>query len=133
MRALFALAVMMAPAIACAECSMPADTAQPASNALAPRAVALAWSPSESSALSVDAVLAREAFARCAQQRLATGAEYQKRTEFDNSPYRFNMKPGQKLNAAEFEAWMASRGIRIVRAKAEPAASAADTAPVVAD
>jgi hypothetical protein len=40
---------------------------------------------------------------------------YQKRTEFDNSPYRYNMQAG-KLNAAEFEAWMASRGIRIVRA-----------------
>ncbi|HYE86565.1 MAG TPA: hypothetical protein VEA16_09435 [Vicinamibacterales bacterium] len=75
--------------------------------------------------LTVDDVLARE---RAAAQPPATDefAGYQKQTEFDNTPYRFNMKPGQKLSAAEFDAWMKARGIHIVRAKEEaPAAQEA--------
>ena len=138
MRAILVLGLMMFPAAAWADsCVAPAGAAAGAELALQPST--LAWAPAESSALSVDAVLAREAFRRCQQQRLAVGSGYQKQTEFDNTPYRFNMKPGQKLSAAEFEAWMASRGIRIVRAKAEttaptvaPAVSTV-TAPVVAD
>ena len=118
--------------MASAECALPANAALQPASALAPSPVSLAWSPTEVSELSVDAVLARDAFARCAKQRLVTSASYEKRTEFDNSPYRFNMKPGQKLNAAEFEAWMASRGIRIVRAKAD-AEAVPVSAPVVAE
>lgn len=42
-------------------------------------------------------------------------AGYQKKTEFDNTPYRFNAEKG--FTAAEFDAWMASRGIRIATGK----------------
>lgn len=42
-------------------------------------------------------------------------AGYQKKTEFDNTPYRFNAEKG--FTAAEFDAWMASRGIRIANGK----------------
>lgn len=91
--------------------------------------------------LSVDAVIARLRAQQCVPVASAADS-YTKRTEFDNTPYRFNMKPGQKLSAAEFDAWMESRGIRIVKAKAEaapvdptaatPAVAAPAVAPAVA-
>lgn len=138
MRALLVLGLMITPAAALADtCASPAGVAAGAE--LAPLSYTTSWAPAERSAVSVDAVLAREAFSRCQQQRLIAGNGYQKRTEFDNTPYRFNMKPGQKLSAEEFDAWMASRGIRIVRAKTDAvdptatAPAAAATAPVVAE
>lgn len=127
---------MIVPMAALADsCTSPSGAAAGAE--LAPQAFTTSWAPAERNAVSVDAVLAREAFSRCQQQSLIAANGYQKRTEFDNTPYRFNMKPGQKLSAAEFDAWMASRGIRIVRAKSEgtdtPAVAPAATAPVVAE
>ena len=77
-------------------------------------------SPNFTRGVTFDQMVAREEARRGA---LAQGG-YQKQTEFDNTPYRFNMKPGEKMSAEQFDAWMESRGIRIVRAKAEPAASA---------
>lgn len=74
-------------------------------------------------------VLERDAQAKADLAALQPGSGYQKQTEFDNTPYRFNMKPGEKLSADQFDAWMASRGIRIVRAKETPAATPA-AAPV---
>lgn len=44
------------------------------------------------------------------------GAGYTPRTEFDNTPYRFNAKKG--FTAAEFDAWMKEKGIRIVNGRA---------------
>ncbi|MCK7593859.1 hypothetical protein [Pseudomarimonas salicorniae] len=130
MRAILLLGLIIAPSLALAEdCAAPTGAAAGAELDVA--ATALAWSPGEGGALSVDAVLARDAFSRCQQQNLVAANGYQKQTEFDNTPYRFNMKPGQKMSADEFDAWMASRGIRIVRAKADTAA--APTAPVVAE
>lgn len=117
------------------DCAVPSGAAAGAE--LAPHAAPAGWTPGEQSPVTVDAVLARDALSRCQQQRLVASNGYQKRTEFDNTPYRFNMKPGQKLSAAEFDAWMTSRGIRIVRAKAESApatpAVAVPVAPVVAE
>lgn len=49
-------------------------------------------------------------------------AGYQKKTEFDNTPYRFNAEKG--FTAAEFDAWMASRGIRIATGKPTSTAAA---------
>jgi len=92
--------------------------------------------------LTVGAVLRRMRDEQCAQPEASAAGGYQKQTEFDNTPYRFNMKPGQKLSADEFDAWMASRGIRIVKARDEAApatvdptlvAPAAATTPVVAE
>jgi hypothetical protein len=138
MRTFLVLGLMILPGAAWADsCVAPAGAAAGAELALQPSR--LAWAPTGQAALSVDAVLAREAFSRCQQQRLSMGSGYQKQTEFDNTPYRFNMKPGQKLSADEFDAWMASRGIRIVRAKTDfsgPAAAPVAeqvAAPLVAD
>lgn len=48
----------------------------------------------------------------------AKAAAYVPKTAYDNSPYRFNA--GARFTAAEFDAWMKSRGIRV--AKGKPAA-----------
>lgn len=48
----------------------------------------------------------------------ASTANYVPKTQYDNTPYRFNA--GKRFTAAEFDAWMKSRGIRV--AKGAPAA-----------
>jgi hypothetical protein len=48
----------------------------------------------------------------------ASTANYVPKTQYDNTPYRFNA--GKRFTAAEFDAWMKSRGIRV--AKGVPAA-----------
>ena len=54
-------------------------------------------------------------------------AAYKPRTEFDNTPWRFNMSQnGKNMTADEFSAWMKSRGVRVARGAA-PAAAAPDT------
>lgn len=49
----------------------------------------------------------------------AIPASYVPKTKYDNTPYRFNA--GKRFTAAEFDAWMKSRGIRV--AKGVPAAA----------
>lgn len=125
--------MMAAGSVAASNCVAPQgapDTAV-AAIAYAPSATTTAWSPAERVAVSADQVIAREAFERCTRLAQNTGDGYQKRTEFDNTPYRFNMKPGEKLSAEQFDAWMASRGIRIVRAKTTETQPAATTPAVV--
>src|SRR5688572_9751745 len=54
--------------------------------------------------------------------------EYKPKTQFDNTPYRFNMhQNGKKMTADEFDAWMKSRGFRVAKGKA-PAGGAAPAA-----
>jgi hypothetical protein len=85
--------------------------------------------------LTLDAVLARLRMATCADLATVTQpgspgaidpATYQKRTEFDNTPWRFNMsQDGRNMTADEFSAWMKSRGVRVARGAApKPAAPA---------
>ena len=53
---------------------------------------------------------------------------YKPKTQFDNTPYRFNMhQNGKKMTADEFDAWMKSRGFRV--AKGNGGAAAAGAAP----
>jgi hypothetical protein len=62
----------------------------------------------------------------------ADPAAYKPRTEFDNTPWRFNMSQnGKNMTADEFSAWMKSRGVRVARgaAPAAPAAVPATDAP----
>lgn len=65
-----------------------------------------------------------------------TDAAYVPKTAYDNSPYRFNA--GARFTAAEFDAWMKSRGIRVAKGKpaaaasAEPAVNATDSAACAA-
>lgn len=83
---------------------------------------------------SVDQVLQRLRSDHCQPAIAAPDTGYVKRTEFDNTPYRFNAGTG--FTAAEFEAWMKERGIRIVNGRAvvggapAQAESAPDEVPV---
>lgn len=83
-------------------------------------------------ALSVDNVLARIRLDGCRAVAKATPpasandpAAYKPRTEFDNAPWRFDMtQNGKRMTADEFDAWMKSRGVRVVGSK-EPVPAAA--------
>ncbi len=89
-------------------------------------------------ALSVDNVLARiridgcRAMAKSVAQRGAGAidpAAYKPQTAFDNTPWRFNMtQNGKRMTADEFDAWMKSRGVRVVGRK-DAAADAGQPAP----
>ena len=62
-------------------------------------------------------------------------AAYKPKTEFDNTPWRFNMtQNGKRMTADEFDAWMKSKGVRVAKgsgAVAVPAVSeTAPTAPI---
>ncbi len=93
-------------------------------------------------ALSVDSVLLRIKLAGC--QLMASAAPagsvvspddpsvYKPRTEFDNTPWRFNMNQnGKNMTADEFSAWMQSRGVRV--AKGAGSAQKAPAATPVAE
>lgn len=57
-------------------------------------------------------------------------AAYKPQTEFDNTPWRFDMSQnGKRMTADEFDAWMKSRGVRVVKER-PAAAPPAETAPV---
>ena len=83
---------------------------------------------------SVDQVLLRIRIESC--QNMATvmpapgvvspdnPATYKPRTQFDNTPWRFNMSQnGKNMTTDEFSAWMQSRGVHVARGAAKPAAT----------
>jgi hypothetical protein len=83
-------------------------------------------SQSEDPSQSVDQVLLRIRIESCqnvANIAPATGAigpddpaAYKPRTQFDNTPWRFNMSQnGKNMTADEFSAWMASKGVHVAR------------------
>ncbi len=83
------------------------------------------WDPSQ----SVDQVLLRIRIDSCqnmANIAPATGvvnpddpAAYKPRTQFDNTPWRFNMSQnGKNMTADEFSAWMQSKGVHVARGAA---------------
>lgn len=82
-------------------------------------------------AQSVDRVLLRLRFEGC--QNVSQAAGYVPQTKWDNTPYRFNAGGnGKKFNAADFTAWMESKGIHVSKGKpqpmpADPAAATPDT------
>jgi len=58
---------------------------------------------------------------------------YKPQTEFDNTPWRFDMSQGGKrMTADEFDAWMKARGVRVARGAAPAPAAAATTTPAAA-
>ena len=81
--------------------------------AFASQHVLLADSRDES--LALDLVLRRLQLEACVKDEFAN---YKPRTKFDNTPWRFQAKPGQKFTAAEFDAWMKSRGVRVAKGNA---------------
>lgn len=91
-------------------------------------------------AQSVDRVLLRLRIEGCqnvakalpsASAPIAAGspAAYKPKTEFDNTPWRFDMNQnGKRMTAEEFDAWMKSRGVRVARG-ATPAVAPAAPVP----
>jgi len=92
-------------------------------------------------ALSVDQVLLRMRIESCQAIAKATmpatpgmpsstdPAAYKPQTQYDNTPWRFNMSQnGKRMTADEFSAWMKSRGVRVAKGAA-PAAVPATTVP----
>jgi hypothetical protein len=50
---------------------------------------------------------------------------YKPKTEFDNTPWRFDMNQnGKRMTADEFDAWMKTRGVRVARGAAPAPAPA---------
>ncbi|MEP6907452.1 MAG: hypothetical protein ABI858_05655 [Pseudoxanthomonas sp.] len=91
-------------------------------------------------ALSVDRVLLRMRVQACQNVAMAMPvqgvanpndpAAYKPKTEFDNTPWRFDMtQNGKRMTADEFDAWMKSRGVRVVKSAAPAAAPAQVAAP----
>jgi len=151
---LFGLAFLPAAAIAAADCSgslvppplpLPATVVAPVAAELGSRTSQLGMpsgvlAPVSDSAQSLDRVLLRLRIEGCrniakALPAAAAAADpndpaaYKPKTEFDNTPWRFNMtQGGKRMTADEFDAWMKARGVRV--AKGKPAA--AEVAPATA-
>lgn len=54
---------------------------------------------------------------------LVDAATYKPRTEFDNTPWRFNMNQnGERMTADAFAAWMEAKGVRVATGRAPAAA-----------
>jgi len=94
-------------------------------------------------AQSVDQVLLRIRIETCRNMAMATPAPgvvspdnpaaYKPRTQFDNTPWRFNMSQnGKNMTAEEFDAWMKAKGVRVARGNGAAAAPSATTVPAVA-
>lgn len=93
-------------------------------------------------ALSVDRVLMRLRIEGCqnvakAMPALPAAANandpsgYKPKTQYDNTPWRFDMNQnGKRMTAEEFDAWMKARGVRV--AKGAGAAAPAPAAPAPA-
>jgi hypothetical protein len=59
-------------------------------------------------------------------------AAYKPQTEFDNTPWRFDMNQnGRRMTADEFDAWMKARGVRVARGSAPAAAVPGADVPAV--
>ncbi|RPE77300.1 hypothetical protein [Vulcaniibacterium tengchongense] len=56
-------------------------------------------------------------------------ASYKPKTQFDNTPWRFDMhQNGKRMTAEEFDAWMKARGVRVAKGAAPAAAPAPEPA-----
>ena len=85
---------------------------------------------------SVDEVLLRRRTEACRNVALVVPASvadpndpgaYKPKTEFDNTPWRFDMNQnGKRMTADEFDAWMKARGVRVARGGAPAAVPAPD-------
>jgi hypothetical protein len=87
---------------------------------------------------TVDEVLMRRRIEGCRNVAFAPPASvadpsdpaaYKPKTEFDNTPWRFDMNQnGRRMTADEFDAWMKARGVRVARGSA-PATTVAEGEP----
>jgi len=75
--------------------------------------------------LAVDNVLLRQRIENCLALAKATpatapalpgSAAYKPQTQYDNTPWRFDMSQnGKRMTAEEFDAWMKARGVRVAK------------------
>ncbi|MFC3550255.1 hypothetical protein ACFOLC_04430 [Lysobacter cavernae] len=97
-------------------------------------------------ALSVDQVLFRMRLEGCqvakampaatpgAMPSASDPAAYKPKTQFDNTPWRFDMNQnGKRMTAEEFDAWMKAKGVRVAKGKGAVAAPAAAPAEPAKD
>jgi len=155
---LIGLAFLPALAHAAADCStplvaqplpLPATAVAPVAAELGARSSQLGMpagvlAPAGDAAQSLDRVLLRLRIEGCrnvasalpatpAAANPSDPAAYKPATEFDNTPWRFDMSQGGKrMTADEFDAWMKARGVRVARGAPAPAAAsepAAEPAP----
>ena len=131
------LPLMLAPSLASAvACSDVGASPLPVRNTpVPPLAAGLAGRPvvsnlphvllsdSRDESLALDVVLLRLRMESCVKDEFAN---YKPKTQFDNTPWRYNMDKGTKFTAEQFDAWMKSRGVRV--AKGKPAGDTAATA-----
>lgn len=91
-------------------------------------------------AQSVDQVLLRARIAHCQNVAMAVPAKavanpndpagYKPKTEFDNTPYRFNMtQNGKRMTADDFDAWLQANGYSAGKRQEAPAAAPAAETP----
>lgn len=89
-------------------------------------------------AQSVDQVLLRARIAKCQNIAMAVPAKavpnpndpsaYKPKTQYDNTPYRFNMtQNGKRMTADDFDAWLKANGYSAGKRQAAPAAAPAAT------
>ncbi|GAB3360445.1 hypothetical protein [Lysobacter tyrosinilyticus] len=89
--------------------------------------------------LALDNVLLRQRIESClalAKATPATGpalpgsAGYKPQTQYDNTPWRFDMSQnGKRMTAEEFDAWMKARGVRVAKGAPGTAATPAPVEP----
>jgi hypothetical protein len=95
-------------------------TAAPAP-ALPPGAAATATSTASAIVPAAPGAPATPAAATTPGQAGIDPSTYQPKTEFDNTPWRFNMEQnGKRMTADEFTAWMEARGVRVAKGAARP-------------
>lgn len=89
---------------------------------------------------TLDAVLLRMRIDKCRATAMSTKpgqfvpgmdpASYKPQTQYDNTPWRFDMNQnGKRMTADEFDAWMKAKGVRVAKG-APPAAPAPPPPPV---
>lgn len=70
-------------------------------------------------ATGADAMVASVAPVATPAAEVIDAATYQPRTEFDNTPWRFNMNQnGERMTADAFAAWMEAKGVRVAKGRA---------------
>lgn len=59
-------------------------------------------------------------------------AAYKPQTEFDNTPWRFDMSQnGKRMTAEEFDSWMKARGVRVAKGAARTVMPVAAATPTI--
>lgn len=99
--------------------------------------------------LAVDQVLLRQRIENCrnvakagpaavpaatAMPSSTDPAAYKPKTQYDNTPWRFDMNQnGKRMTAEEFDAWMKAKGVRVAKGKGSVAAPAPEPTPAATE